>query len=1020
MNLNYESPTILMKLFYVTITMNSRISRSNRFIPTGMNQTLTLTYATLLFLSVISFFTKGLTVRNKVLTVFIFSLFLFTNVSATLRTFNGSGNFGTAALWGGTGPVAGDAILIIGTCTVENNALTDNVAYGTITVNPTGTIKWPVGGTNRLKCTDLTENGAGSVLDMTNGGKVIVTGVIGSISHFTPGIGTIERQLNGATMASFTTYYNLIINCPAGTINTGINTTINGDLTITSGSKLNWSGFNLTVSGITTVTGTMSLTSNTGTKTFYDLVITGTFNNNTVNEPFTVTGDIVNNGTFNGGTGRVTFTGATSNTITGSSTTAFGGGITMNKGISNANILDVQSVITILAGGLTMTTGTFKLSSASTITPFTADIVPSPYLIPAAAGFWVNGGTITASHTTWSVGGLLRVSAGTLNVGTLNGDWLAPRAGSTIEIDGGNLNAADRLSQFNESWNYIMTGGTLTVPTASSSTTDRAVFNQDLVGCTFNMSGGTIIIQSNGGGAGQNLGFNSKAGSGIITGGTLQIGNASTPLAETIGITSTPAVYNLTINSANVTAQLQVSNLTVTNNVTISSGILTTTTFNMFVGGNWANNGTFTAGTATTTFNGALAQSISGSSLTTFKNFTMNGAGGATLGAPETVIGILTLTNGLLTTTAANLLTLTSTASTAGANNNSFVNGPINKIGNTGFVFPVGKSGTGYQAIEISAPALATNAYTAEYMRANPISTFGSAHTTPITTVSSCEYWLLSQTVGASTVDITLYGNANSGCGANTGANYFTGNASLLSTLRVAHWNGTSWVNASAGATTEVGASPNITVKAAGISSYSPFTFGSSAINPLPVKLISFTAESSDKGALLNWTTATEKDNDHFDVERSTDGQNFTKIGEVKGNGSTTSISKYFFNDSSETSASAPIYYYRLKQIDYSNAFEYTNMVSITSANQSSMKILNGFPNPFENDMTINYNLPVGGTVTINTIDQLGRIISAIEVTGLKGVNSIKLNTSEYPKGIYLVNIAFNGTSSNYQRVVKK
>src|SRR6185369_8464690 len=110
------------------------------------------------------------------------------------------------------------------------------------------------------------------------------------------------------------------------------------------------------------------------------------------------------------------------------------------------------------------------------------------------------------------------------------------------------------------------------------------------------------------------------------------------------------------------------------------------------------------------------------------------------------------------------------------------------------------------------------------------------------------------------------------------------------------HWNGTSWEEASASANVS-GTSPDLTVTALGVSSFSPFTFGSISGNPLPVKLISFTAKVSDNNAVLNWITATEKNNDHFNIERSIDGINFIKVGEVKGAGNSTGILKYNFTD---------------------------------------------------------------------------------------------------------------------------
>ena len=552
-------------------------------------------------------------------------------------------------------PVAGDNLTINGICIVDNNVLTNNVAYGSLTVGnaSNGTLKWAAGGTNILKCTDFTSAFAGSTLDMTNGGKLTITSVIGSITNFICGTGTIERQLNGANMASFTIYNNLIINSPGGTITTGINTVINGNLTITAGTTLTWGGFDLTVGGTTTVGGTISLTSTTGTKTFNNLLISGTFTNNSVNEPFNVSGDFQNNGTFTSGTGRVTFTGAASNTITGISTSAFGGGITINKGVSNANILDVQSLITISAGGLTLTNGTFKLTSASTITPFTADITAGNFLIPSTAGLWNNGGTINSSNMNWTVAGILRESNGTMNIGTVADNVLIPKVTASIMVDGGNLNLSSRISNPGIAWSFFMTGGILTVNTAGSTAAGIPPFNMDVAGGSFNMSSGTILIQNAGGTAGQNLGYRNLAtgGSGF-TGGTLQIGNLATAASQTIGITSTNPIYDLSVNSANATAQLQTSALTVTHNLTLAAvgGALQANGQNLTVGNNWRNNVSttaFTGGATTVTMTGTAGGFITGTSATTFNNLTISAPGqSVTCNIAASVSGDLTVSAG--------------------------------------------------------------------------------------------------------------------------------------------------------------------------------------------------------------------------------------------------------------------------------------------------------------------------------------------------------------------------------------
>jgi len=443
----------------------------------------------------------------------------------------------------------------------------------------------------------------------------------------------------------------------------------------------------------------------------------------------------------------------------------------------------------------------------------------------------------------------------------------------------------------------------------------------------------------------------------------------------------------------------------------------------MNISGNFTNHATFTHNSGTVNFNGGSAQTIGGSSASTFNNFTANGTGAKIISMDETIAGVLTLTNGVVYINASTIqFKLTSTATVTGANDNSYVDGPVTKSGTSAFVFPVGKIGTGYQAIEISAPSTSTD-FTAEYIRENPTNDLGTGHASGINYISQCEYWNLFRTNGTANVDVTIYGNSHSGCGDNLSANYFNGNGSTTSTLVVLHWNSTTsqWENAATTGTTQPGASyPNIMIKAGTVSNFSPFTFGSIANNPLPVKLVSFTAQKSAQSVVLNWVTATEKNNDHFEIERSNDGKNFNKIGEVNGNGTTVNLSNYSFIDENENGNNIPVVYYRLRQVDYNNAFEYSNIASVVFKSQSAVTSISQYPNPCKENINVNYVIPAQGNVTINIADEMGRVIRSTEVSNVKGFNTTSVSVADLPEGIYLLNISFEGASSVYQKIVKQ
>ncbi len=364
-----------------------------------------------------------------------------------------------------------------------------------------------------------------------------------------------------------------------------------------------------------------------------------------------VTGDWTNNGTFTAGNGTVNFNGTNDlQTIAGSASTSFNI-LKVTKG-AQSRVLEATSIISLTGASnpLVLTSGTFKLSSASTIIPFT-----SAPTFNNVMGLWVNhsGATVSTGNFSWTLGGLLRISSGTLNIGSISGNGLTYYNGTFI-IEGGNLNIAGRFRPSTAEPVYIIynqSGGVITVNTVGSTATTSypfEIFNH--ASTTFTMSGGTIVIQKEGGTGTHDLGYYNLASTNNVTGGTLQIGNASTPASQTMQINSTVPIYNLTINSTNSpTAKLLTNGLTVKNDVTISGGTLNVNNLNLNVGGNWTNNGSFTPGTATVTFNGTGAQSISKTGGETFYNLTVDKSSNTlSLNNDVTVSNALALTNGIV------------------------------------------------------------------------------------------------------------------------------------------------------------------------------------------------------------------------------------------------------------------------------------------------------------------------------------------------------------------------------------
>jgi len=352
----------------------------------------------------------------------------------------------------------------------------------------------------------------------------------------------------------------------------------------------------------------------------------------------TFPGNITNNGRINFSPDADSFCNATfskngNQTISGTGILTAFNRVTLNMGTSINNTLDILTPsFTAPNDFLTLTNGTFKLSTtgASNLVPYTVAST-----IPQKGAIWLNSALSTINaQATLTMYGNITLSNGTFNVGNAANEDLLSNGG-ILATTGGTLNIAGKYYAIgiNNLSKFTISGGNVIVPSIGSTITTIAPFQIAGAGSQFNMSGGSLIIPREGGTGGQNLGFvNTGTSGGSVTGGTLQIGSATSPAAQIIQINSNFPIGNLLVNSANVNASLLTNSLSVINNVTINSGTLTTNAFALSLGRNWVNNGgTFTPGTSTVTFLGTLSQTIFKAGGEIFNNITFNNAGTKTL-----------------------------------------------------------------------------------------------------------------------------------------------------------------------------------------------------------------------------------------------------------------------------------------------------------------------------------------------------------------------------------------------------
>jgi len=190
-----------------------------------------------------------------------------------------------------------------------------------------------------------------------------------------------------------------------------------------------------------------------------------------------------------------------------------------------------------------------------------------------------------------------------------------------------------------------------------------------------------------------------------------------------------------------------------------------------------------------------------------------------------------------------------------------------------------------------------------------------------------------------------------------------------------------------------LGFNPNLASPPAGYTG--PFNTGPIA---LPVELTSFTAQVTNEGVRLSWTTASELNNSGFEVQRSTNQTNWATLGFVRGAGTTTEAQSYSFVDAS---ASGRVFY-RLKQVDFDGQFEYSNIIEVNAGVPKTFALEQNYPNPFNPSTAISYQLPVAGNVSLKVFDMLGKeVATLVNARQEAGAYTVNFNANNLSSGVY-------------------
>ncbi|WP_153042316.1 IPT/TIG domain-containing protein, partial [Rufibacter roseus] len=182
-------------------------------------------------------------------------------------------------------------------------------------------------------------------------------------------------------------------------------------------------------------------------------------------------------------------------------------------------------------------------------------------------------------------------------------------------------------------------------------------------------------------------------------------------------------------------------------------------------------------------------------------------------------------------------------------------------------------------------------------------------------------------------------------------------------------------------------------------------------VGTLPVELVNFTAVSSPKGVVLNWQTASERDNAYFEVQSTTDlkaGQ-FKTLGQVTSKVTNSSVATvYEFEDSSPAGGQT---YYRLKQVDLNGSHEYSKVITVTTKEVvKGSQFVRAYPNPFNQQIQLEVDAVSSGILTVKLHNITGNKAFENTISVESGRATVEIEISQtIPSGVYILTTELNG-----------
>ncbi len=636
----------------------------------------------------------------------------------------------------------------------------------------------------------------------------------------------------------------------------------------------------------------------------------------------------------------------------------------------------------------------------------------------------LNLNSVSLYETQINAGGKITIPSGSIGhrLGTLSGT-------GDLEIDSNTGSAVLPAAVYDDffscvggglifggSGGYEILGGITTLRNLTLlGTGSRTLANNDVIVCndlTLTITGAGSLSNTNSRLITIGNDFLLNSGSYYNSGGALTI---TRDLVQTLGLFdggtggAKSIGRNLNINGGTFTSGSGAGTISINGNMTLAGGA------------------TFTGGSSSSAgvryiFQGSSAQTMTGNfSGTRFINrLDINNSAGLTLAGNVTIDRELLLTSGNITP-GSNTLLLSSNATSnpTEGRSSSLVSGKLYKVISTAgssFTFPIGK-GSLWRPGSVNSVSNAGDTWDMEYFYAPATSESLVNNLTPVAPIlriASGEYWKVSD--GAAPAGRTAYVGLSWGVESDVSANLAEREA-----MQVVVWNDalTRWDNY--GGTTFSPGGTHTQSHGSFISS-SPLSFSENIVslgstevaNPLPVSFVEFVGTTLNGINSLKWSTASELNNDYFEIERSGDGEHFEVIGRVAGKGTFNSHSSYSLDDKDPIIGTN---YYRLRQIDFDGKTAFHDKVlRLTVDIKSDLLDFEMYPNPV-NKGSINLTIFKGNneSVRVRLLDMTGK-----EWLTTDNANKhLEIQIPAIGSGVYIVEVSQGARRKAYRLIIK-